>query len=296
MHPVVQLFYLALLTMSMLSIFMIHGMYLVKPLFGITTIDVVTQNAMSDPQSMENKPNEVNALKFLQLMSSLGAFLVPSLLFAFLKFPGGDFLMLKRRMHLSLPVLAILILALSAPFISVLYELNQRLDLPSFLDNVEKMIRDSEETTIRFTEVFLKMPGTSDLIFTLIVMAIIPAIAEELLFRGCIQQVLQEWFKNAHVAIWITAFIFSFIHFQFLGFLPRLMLGGLLGYLFYWSGNLWVPIIAHALNNGGQVLLAYLHEHGAIAFDITSDEPVPAVTVLTATAVCAALIYLFKII
>jgi membrane protease YdiL (CAAX protease family) len=133
-----------------------------------------------------------------------------------------------------------------------------------------------------------------DLIINLIVLAIIPAFAEELLFRGCIQQVLKEWSKNAHVAIWGTAILFSFVHFEFYGFLPRMLLGALLGYLFYWSGNLWVPIIAHLVQNGGQVVLAYMHDHGLTSIDITSDEPLPVSWKIISLVGTIALIYFFR--
>ena len=138
------------------------------------------------------------------------------------------------------------------------------------------------------------MPTVIDLAVNLILIAIIPALAEELLFRGCVQQVMKEWFRNVHVAIWVTAFIFSFIHFEFYGFLPRLLLGAMLGYLFYWSGSLWVPIIAHTLNNGLQVLLSYLYDHGMIAFNINSDEAVPVYLILVSIVMGAGLLYAFK--
>ncbi|MBA2407802.1 MAG: CPBP family intramembrane metalloprotease, partial [Chitinophagales bacterium] len=294
MHPFIQLLYLTVMSITFFSLFTLLGMYLVKPLFGITTIDVVTQNALTNPEAVALNPNQVNALKLLQFMASIGAFLIPAILFAFMKFPGGDFLRLNTRLRLPLILLAIIIFSIVAPFISFTYELNQGLNLPGGFNELEKVMRDAEDAAEKLTSLFLKMPVPSDLFINVILIAILPAISEELLFRGCIQQVMKEWWKNIHVAIWVTAVVFSFIHFEFYGFLPRLLLGALLGYLFYWSGNLWVPIIAHALNNGGQVVLAYLHEHGVIQFDIMADESLPAYIIVISTLAAIAFLFLFR--
>ena len=94
-----------------------------------------------------------------------------------------------------------------------------------------------------------------------------PAIGEEFFFRGVLQRLFSEWFRNAHVAIIVTAFIFSAIHFQFYGFIPRFLLGLFLGYMFYWSGTLWLPIIIHFINNGLAVLVAFLAARGLLNVD-----------------------------
>ncbi|MEO6167231.1 MAG: CPBP family intramembrane glutamic endopeptidase [Chitinophagales bacterium] len=294
MHPLLQLLLLTSLTLIFIFLFTILGMFLVRPMFGITTIDVVMQNAMSNTNAVAMNPNQVNAIKLLQFMSSLGGFLVPALLFAFIKFPGGDFLFLNRKFNAMLLLLAVVVLAAAGPFISFAYTINQQLDLPAFLDSVEKIMKESTASNEKITSLFLRMPTQSDLFINLIVIAILPAIAEELFFRGCIQQVMKEWLKSVHIAIWITAFIFSFIHFEFYGFVPRMMLGGLLGYLFYWSGSLWVPILAHAFINGGQIVLAYLHEHEFIQFNVAGEDALPTVVVLVCTVLLAGLLFIFK--
>ena len=102
------------------------------------------------------------------------------------------------------------------------------------------------------------MDSPFELAFNLLVVALIPAIAEEMIFRGIIQSTFENIFKNPHYAVWAAAVVFSFIHMQFEGFLPRVVLGLVLGYLFLWTRNLWVPILAHFVNNGAQVVLAYM--------------------------------------
>jgi len=294
MHPFLQLLFLASITLIASASFTLLGMYLVRPLFGVTAIDTLTQSAIDNPESIASNAAEVNALKFLQFMASFGTFIIPTLMFAFAKFPGGDFLRLNVRTPFLFAFLGILILVSSTPFIDFTYEVNQMLKFPSFMSGMEKQIQDAENASDQLTLLFLKTPRKADLGINLLVLAIIPAIGEELMFRGCIQQLMKEWTKKIHVAVWVSAAIFSFVHFEFYGFLPRLLLGALLGYLFVWSGSLWIPIIAHAFNNGAQVVLAYLHEHHIIQFDVTSDNPLPVYLTIVATILCAAFIYAFR--
>ncbi|MFA5196683.1 MAG: CPBP family intramembrane glutamic endopeptidase, partial [Bacteroidales bacterium] len=101
----------------------------------------------------------------------------------------------------------------------------------------------------------------------ILMIAVLPAIGEEFFFRGVLQRLLGEWFKNVHVAVIVTAVIFSAFHLQFYGFLPRFLLGMFLGYIFYWSGSLWVPIIVHFINNGLAVVVAWLSARGMVDFN-----------------------------
>ena len=103
---------------------------------------------------------------------------------------------------------------------------------------------------------FLNITSIWDLCFTILVMAIVPAIGEELLFRGYLQQKTEILVKNSHIAILVTAFLFSMIHFDPQGLIPRFFLGVLLGYLFYWSNSLWLPILAHFINNSQAILFS----------------------------------------
>jgi membrane protease YdiL (CAAX protease family) len=105
------------------------------------------------------------------------------------------------------------------------------------------------------------------LFVNILMLAIIPALGEELIFRACFQKVFVRWTGNYHVAIWITAIVFSAIHFQFFGFFPRMILGALFGYLFVWSGNIWIPILAHFLNNGMAVLAAFILQQEGKSID-----------------------------
>ena len=117
------------------------------------------------------------------------------------------------------------------------------------------------------------MEGIKEFLVALTVAAIAPAVGEELLFRGLLQPQLQKLTNNPHWGIWLCAILFSAIHLQFVGFLPRMLLGALLGYLLWWSGSLWLPILIHFLFNGIQILGAYLYpEAMKIAVDTTEIE------------------------
>ncbi len=134
------------------------------------------------------------------------------------------------------------------------------------------------------------MPG---FLVNLLMIAILPAIGEEFFFRGILQRLFSEWFKNIHVAIFITAFIFSAIHFQFFGFFPRFLLGLYLGYLFYWSGNLWIPIVVHFINNALVVILAYISANGYADIDYeTFGSTNNTLILLLTTVLISALIFI----
>ena len=194
-----------------------------------------------------NSQSEIDAVKFIQMFSTIGLFIVPTLFYSYL----CDFdLKLKLNFNRQTLLLAIAIMILINPFIAFIYEWNMSFNIPDWMlvfdDNAEKI-----------TKYFLKMNTLGDLLFNLLVIAIIPAVGEELLFRGYLQQRMTHWLGKPHVAIIITAILFSAIHMQFQGFLPRFVLGLVLGYLFYWSCSLWLPIIAHLLNNAMAVTFAY---------------------------------------
>lgn len=135
-------------------------------------------------------------------------------------------------------------------------------------------MREQEDLAADLTEKFLTMETFGAFLFNMLLIGIVPAVGEELLFRGSIQTLLHKWFKNKHVAVIVAAFIFSFFHFQFYGLLPRWILGILLGYLYVWSGNIWYPIWGHFLNNGMQVLLLYI---GQIPQEEITNQELPVI-------------------
>lgn len=155
---------------------------------------------------------------------------------------------------------------------SMVIEWNSNLTFPGGLD---KAIREREELATALTKFLTRFTGFPDFMLGFLLIAILPAIGEELAFRGMLQPALTRATGNAHVAIWVTAIIFSAFHFQFLGFVPRMLLGAMFGYMMHWSGNLWIPVIAHFVNNGASVILIYLHQTGLTGFDAESTDSAP---------------------
>lgn len=145
--------------------------------------------------------------------------------------------------------------------------LNESLNFPD-LFGIEQWMKESEKSATELTEVMLAMPNIGSLLFVLIMIALLPAIGEELLFRGVLQRVIADHTKSIHMGIWISAIMFSAIHLQFYTFLPRVVLGALFGYMFVWSGNIWYPILGHFVNNAAAVIFAYLGQHNMISKEV----------------------------
>lgn len=203
-------------------------------------------------------PAEVFAMKLLQLVSALLIFVFPVMVFCFL-FPQNKFrfLNLTNAPDLKHILFVTLTFLVALPGINLIADWNMNIEFPSFMAGAEDWIRKMEKQAQELTNIFLDMKSPLDLIINLVIIALVAAVGEELFFRGMIQKYLTKALNMHHLAVWITAFLFSALHGQFLGFIPRLLLGAMLGYFFYYSGSLWIPIIGHFINNGIQVIAAY---------------------------------------
>ena len=196
----------------------------------------------------------ISVLKWMQACSAIGFFLAPPLLFAYFTNHELGWNSVNRQQLL----LAIAFMLLTLPFINRLAMWNENLHLPSFLVSLESWMRQAEAEAMRMTKAFLVMDTPLDLLLNILIIAVIPALGEELFFRGVIQKLFLKWNGKVHLSVWLTAFVFSAVHMQFLGFFPRLILGAVLGYMFVWSGSLWLPIMAHFTNNAFAVVVTYL--------------------------------------
>jgi membrane protease YdiL (CAAX protease family) len=202
------------------------------------------------------------ALQILLFAQSVGLFLIPPVVLAMTE--GKK---LKSFYGLKFPqlmqvALVFLIIVLSTPVMEWVTLINQNMKLPKFLDGIEEWMRRSEDSLMETTMLLLKMSSIKEFLLNIFLIALVAAISEELMFRGAIQRIFSRIFNNPHIAIWVSAFVFSAIHMQFYGFLPRLLLGAGFGYLYLWSGSLWCSIFAHFLNNAFAVCQAYyLQKH-----------------------------------
>ena len=166
---------------------------------------------------------------------------------------------------MTLAVLGTFFLIVAYPIVNLSFLANEAIPLPEWAKMFESQ---AEDTLMKI----LPMPTPFIFLVNLVVIAILPGIGEELIFRGVLQKEIGLMARNPVLAIWIAAIIFSAIHLQFEGFLPRMVLGVVLGYLYYWTGNLWVPMLAHAFNNGIQILLIYITGMDISTFDEKSSD------------------------
>lgn len=250
---------------SLSKLFIFIGLVLVG--FGLSTIlafigvQVIFQlDVFSHPEILSDFSNKesVSALKFMQLLNSIGIFIFPALAYAYMTSKNfSKSLDLNKIPSIQLALYTLFVMLVSLPLINYLVEINEAMRMPEWLSSVEDWMRSKEDNAKVITKNFLSMDSFISLLVNILIIGIIPAVGEELLFRGIIQNKLASALKNPFLAIWISAFLFSAMHLQFYGFLPRFLLGALFGYLYLWSRNLWLPILAHLINNGGAVILQY---------------------------------------
>lgn len=194
-------------------------------------------------------------------------FILPALTFGLIVYRSKIFsgLDVDRQPGFVLCCLGIVFLIAAYPLVNLSFVINESIPLPEWA----KIFESQAEDTLK---AILAMDTPIIFLINLIIIGLLPGIGEELIFRGILQKQIGLMLKSPVLAIWIAAFIFSAIHLQFEGFLPRMALGAVLGYLYYWTGNLWVPIIAHAFNNGVQVLMIYVTDIDVSTIDQQSSD------------------------
>ena len=229
------------------------------------------------------------------IVSSCG-FIVAPLIFYYTMVNGKlkDDFFPKKSNFSSIIALAICVVFCFMVVNSLFIEWNANIELPAFLDGFEKWAKHMEDTLADQTKYLTRFDSTSYFLMAILVVAVIPGIGEELLFRGMLQNVFRRIVKNDHAAIWITAFLFSAIHFQFYGFLPRMLLGALFGYMYLWTGNLLVPMVAHFFNNAISLISLYIYQKGLTDFDIESSDALPGTYVALFAILFVTLLLYFK--
>ena len=222
--------------------------------------------AVSYAELMDNMTfimnHDVGILKFLQLFAATGTFLVPAFIAAYLiSVEPMDYLKINKFSSPVLVVLLLIVVSLGGNAVSdLLYRFSAGLSWPESMVFIKEVLDKAEADMTAQMRQFLIMDNSGQFLFSFLVMAILPAVGEELLFRGVIQPVMKKAFGGANIAIWITAFLFALLHQQFYAFLSIMALGVVLGYIKEWSGSIWVPIILHLINNGAIILGVYFLE------------------------------------
>jgi membrane protease YdiL (CAAX protease family) len=254
-------------------------------LLGIASIFNVTIESENDLMALLKDENNIGYVKSYVAINHILIFIISPLIFLMIFSRNRVISYLSlRHFHPSLLLLFPLALFSLYPLMGFLSFYVEQIELPDFLDNMDKSSMESLGELLNMTSV-------QDLLINIVIIGIIPGIGEELLFRGVIQKELSKKLTNPHVAIFITAFLFSAFHFQVAGFIPKLMIGLVLGYAYFLSGSLILPMIIHSLNN---IFLttSLFAAGGKIQTQDIQSENVPIAAVLFSLILFATLMYL----
>ena len=276
MKPFAQLMFSLFVMVISVLVFILLAIVVAIPFFGMETLMTgLTPSGIETPEGMA-------FLKYFQVVQSIGLFVAPAVVLGWL-YHGNfyDYLQLNHTTKFTSYLYAGVSILVMIPLINYIGEINSQMKLPESLSGLENWMRTMEDAAKVLTDKFMKVESISGLLFNVFMIAVLPALGEELMFRGVIQRIFTTMTKNYHWGIWIGAFIFSAFHMQFYGFLPRVLLGAMFGYLLVWTGTIWVPILAHFVNNTMGVVGYYLIDKGSISKDIeqwgTGPEQFPLV-------------------
>jgi len=240
----------------------------------------------ADIKQIIKNPADLNALRYAQMMASVLSFLLPAIIFSKLKDNHiTRYSNANIGFHPVLLILVPLLLFTFYPIIDTSFFINKWMPWNDWLKEYQQDYKSIVEGLLNDRSVFV-------FILNFLTVAVLPAICEEWIFRGTFQKLLSERL-NIHLAVFLASVFFSLIHFEFSGFLPRVILGMFLGYLFYYSGSLWTSIYAHVVTNGAQVVFMYLNNRGIYKMDVDNPEMPETWELIVYTAAFAGLWYLF---
>ena len=269
-------------------IFSVLGYSISSAFFDVDISDLMNLQKLLDQESV------INSAVVIQMLTTIGMFLMAGYVAAKL-FSHNPNQYLRWNVIASPKwlLLTIVLMLIALPVINFLGAVNMAIPFPESMEGIKESLEASEESNEELIMAFLSREGIGYLLVNLMMVAVLPAIGEEVLFRGVLQKVSIELFKNGHIGIWVTGFVFSAIHGSYFGFLPRFFMGVLFGYLFVWSRSLWVPILAHFVNNAFAVLLAYFVGFEALEDKMAENGPAQDYTmVFGAFVVLIGILYL----
>lgn len=274
------------------------GFVVIGPLIGFLISVPFYPGTMFEFTEAIRQPTQHPGIKIpvyiLQGSATLvGLILTPVLLLRIFRLPVNPLSDL-RSLHITplilIPLIVISFMGLNSWFV----EWNAGLHFPDALQGFERWAREKENYAAELTTFMTEFASVGELIVALVIIAIIPAIGEELVFRGLIQNELHRLTKNIHVSIWLAAVVFSAFHLQFFGFIPRVLLGALFGYLYYWSGSLTAAMLAHFINNSVALLSLYFYQTGGVGFTLEGTESLPWSAVLLSALLTFFLLFRFR--
>ncbi len=279
-----------------LLIIVLMGLFIGQA-FGMVIALATSDIKFSQIPSLASPPftaNERLPIYLLQGMGTIFGFLIAG--FVYIRFLErvNPFKLFKLKGDLSIFMISILMVVAFMFANSFLIDWNANLHFPSEMAGFESWARAEENKLKVMTDFLTQFNNTSDFITGFVVIVLIPAFSEELLFRGIIQNKLENMLHNGHAAIWISAVLFSAFHFQFFGFVPRIMLGVLFGYMYYWSRSLWYPVLAHFINNGFILVMMYLYDLRVTHINVEEDQTYSWTTTLIFALLGFLLLFYFR--
>ncbi|OLY91285.1 hypothetical protein SAMN05444008_112170 [Cnuella takakiae] len=280
----------------LLFVGMAFGILMVIFLLGGSLLSQVTGISimqMSDTAQWNyDNNNTLVMVRGMMLLQFLGLFLIPSLLFAYFSDPNPTaYIGLKNPVKPGYWIVGIAAMMLAIPLVEYLGLLNRNFP---FGVETRLLIEKMEAEATRTLQFVLGRHTMFDLVINLIFIAAFAGIGEELFFRGIVQRLLIKSTRNAWLGILLAAFAFSFFHFQFYGFLPRLFLGVLLGAVYWYSGSLWTAILAHFLYDGVIIVVLHFHPQYTEASGFINQQQLPWLALASAVLVTAAIWWMKK--
>jgi uncharacterized protein len=251
--PLYQLFVSLLIVLGagilLFIIFLVAGIFIFDADFGVFENPFV---AIGE--------KDIAFLRYILISQQISFFIVPAIIILNKLKPNHRTVLMDIKMPRINEVVLVIVLAFCIfPITGFTGELNSTMHLPDWLSGVDQWMIEKEDSAARLLDTIMTPDTFWAMILNILMIAVLPAIGEELIFRGVFQKILSDLFRSGHLAIWVTAFLFSAIHFQFFGFVPRFILGLVFGYLFFWSGTLWLPVISHFVNNAVPVIGACIY-------------------------------------
>lgn len=282
-----------------LTLISIGGLFFIGQVLAWGFVTVITGSTSAYMDLMRNPmadPETRWILMVVQGLNHVGGFLIAPLIFYFTLVKGRFFKdFFRPQANMLMVLLLTLMVSFSFMIVDTIFiEWNESIVLPESLSALEQWARNLEDSMKELTVYLTKFDSAGYFLLAVVVVAVLPGIGEELIFRGLLQNIFLRMNRNPHFAIWLAAFFFSAIHFQFFGFLPRMLLGALFGYLYYWTGNLIVPVVAHFFNNFFSLLALYAYQKGLTDIDPETAEALPMTYIIAFGVLFIVLIVYFK--
>ena len=262
-------------------------------LFGSFVIFLILSTLIGGEIDSLSIGDKRNGALLASAVQGVLAFGIPAFLLArFASNKPENWLKINKPFSVKAIFGVLILYVLSMPALEWLIEWNQNLHLPQSLSSLEETLRSWEDTNSQTSNTLLQASGFGSVVIGVLVIGVLTGVVEELFFRGGVQGIFMRSKVGLQSSIWIAAFVFSFMHFQFFGFLPRLLMGAFFGYLLVWTNDLKVSMFAHIFNNSIVVVVAAVN--GIDSLSTTSILPGSPFLPILSLASTSIFLWLFR--